>query len=345
MQQWESRVPFDPASVPRRIAFYGAAFADRLDQVHALLGDGFEIVHVPADLGQDAMAQAFADAYAVVAVNTVEGLPLPRGLGLLQVPGIGWDGVRVEHVPESASIANVAGHEIAVAEYCLAQLLDWCHRLREADAEFRAGSWARSSRFGAAPHRELRGATVGIVGYGGIGRELARMLNALGVRVLAANRSASAFDGQIEKGFALGDIPTMFEDCDFAIVAAALTPETQGLIGREALGALGPDGVLINVARGPVIAEEALYAALAERRLGGAVIDVWYRYPERLGDPDSAPSRFDFAALPNVVMTPHISGWTEGTASRRVAIVAENLRRAAVGDPLLNVVARGTRKA
>src|SRR5690606_40104800 len=67
---------------------------------------------------------------------------------LLQVPGIGWDGVRVEHVPTSASIANVAGHEIAVAEYCLAQMLDWCHRLRAADAEFRAGSWARSSRFG-----------------------------------------------------------------------------------------------------------------------------------------------------------------------------------------------------
>lgn len=171
------------------------------------------------------------------------------------------------------------------------------------------------------------------------------MLKALGVRVLAANRSMSAFDHQIDAGFALADIPTMLGQCDFAVVATALTPQTKGLIGRQALEALGPEGVLINVARGPVVEEEALYRALADGRLGGAIIDVWYHYPERLDDLDTAPSRFDFVALPNVVMTPHVSGWTEGTASRRVAIIAENLRRAAAGDPLLNVVATGTRTA
>lgn len=138
-------MPSDPASAPKRIAFYGTAFADRLDQVQALLGDGFETVHVPADLVHAEIAQALGDAYAVVTASTVEGLPLPQGLKLLQVPGIGWDGVRIEHVPTSASIANVAGHEIAVAEYCLAQMLQWCHGLRAADAEFRVGSWARSA--------------------------------------------------------------------------------------------------------------------------------------------------------------------------------------------------------
>jgi phosphoglycerate dehydrogenase-like enzyme len=342
--RWEICVTSDLAPTPRRIAFYGTAFADRMEQVQALLGAGFETVHVPADLGHEAMESALVDAYAVIAVSTVAGPPLPKGLKLLQVPGIGWDGVRVEHVPASASIANVGGHEIAVAEYCLTQMLDWCHRLREADAAFRAGSWARSSRFGAAPHRELRGATVGIVGYGNIGRELARMLKALGARVLAANRSASAFDDRIDAGFTLADVPAMFAQCDFAVTAVALVPQTEGLIGTEALEALGTEGVLINVARGPVVAERSLYDALADGRLGGAVIDVWYRYPERLDDADFAPSQFDFAALPNVVMTPHVSGWTQGTASRRVAVIAENLRRAAVGDPLLNVVATGTRR-
>lgn len=329
----------------RRVACYGAAFADRLGQVQDLLGEGFETIHVPSDLPHGAMVDAFRDAFAVIAVNTVEGLPLSEHLKLLQVPGIGWDGVQTRHVPASAQIANVAGHEIAVAEYCLAQMLDWRHRLRAAETELRAGSWARSSRFGGAPHRELRDATVGIIGYGGIGRELARMLKALGLRVLSANRSASAFDDQIDGGYALADIPTMLKQCDFAVVATALTAQTENLIGKEALDSLGPEGVLVNVARGPVVAEKALYQSLAEGRLGGAVIDVWYRYPERLDDPDSAPSRFDFAALPNVVMTPHVSGWTEGTASRRVAIIAENLRRAAAGDPLLNVVAMGTRTA
>ena len=155
----------------------------------------------------------------------------------------------------------------------------------------------------------------------------------------------SAFDEYVDTGFALAETPTMLSQCDFAVVATALTPQTESLIGKEALDALGSEGVLVNVARGPVVAEQALYEALADGRLGGAVIDVWYHYPDRLDDADTAPSQFDFAALPNVVMTPHVSGWTEGTASRRVAIIAENLRRAAAGDPLLNVVAMGTRTA
>jgi|AntAceMinimDraft_1070359.scaffolds.fasta_scaffold13391_3 phosphoglycerate dehydrogenase-like enzyme len=337
-------MPLDPSSRPKRIVCYGTAFADRLGQLKALLGEGYETVHVPAGLTIDAMAEGFADAFAVITVNTTEGLPLPQDLKLLQVPGIGWDGVKVEHVPASAAIANVAGHEIAVAEYCLAQMLDWCHRLREADAGFRAGSWARSSRYGAAPHRELSGATVGIVGYGGIGRELARLLKAFGVRVLAANRRATAFDGNVDARFALADIAMMLSQCDFAVVATALTPQTEGLVGAAALDALGATGVLVNVARGPVVDEQALYSALSEKSLSGAVIDVWYRYPERSDDTDLSPSRFDFSALPNVVMTPHVSGWTEGTVSRRVAVIAENLRRAAMGDPLLNIVAMGTRK-
>ncbi|GLQ53872.1 NAD(P)-dependent oxidoreductase [Devosia nitrariae] len=335
----------DPGSGARRIVIYGNAFADRLDAIAERLGDGFEIAHVPADLPPERMAEAFADAFAVIAVNTAEHLPLSDGLRLLQVPGIGWDGVDVAHVPASAEIANVGGHESAVAEYCLAQMLDWCHRLRAADAEFRAGSWARSSRFGGKPHRELRGSTVGIVGYGGIGRDLARMLRALDVKVVAANRSPSAFDDHVDARFGLDAVPQVLAQCDFAVIAVALTPETKGLIGKAALAALGPEGVLVNVARGPVVDEEALFEALSNGALGGAVIDVWYRYPDQLDDADLAPSRFDFAGLANVVMSPHISGWTQGTVSRRVAVIAENLRRAAVDEPLINVVATGTRSA
>ncbi len=329
----------------RRVVSYGKSFADRLDELAQRLGDGFEIVRVPTDATPQAMEEGFAGALAVIAVGTSEGLPLPDGLKLLHLPGIGWDGVSPSHVPASAEIANVGGHEAAVAEYCLAQMLEWCHRLRAADTEFRAGSWMRSSRFGGQPHRELRGATVGIVGYGNIGRDLARMLRALGVRVLAANRSASAFDDLVDARFGLDEIPQMLAQCDFAVIAVALTPETRGLIGAEALQALGAEGVLVNVARGPVVDEDALFEALSDGTLGGAVIDVWYRYPDRVDDPDPKPSRHDFAALSNVVMTPHISGWTEGTAARRVAAIAENIERAARGEALRNVVARGTRPA
>src|SRR5690606_11817630 len=141
-----------------------------------------------------------------------------------------------------------------------------------------------------------------------------------------ANRSPV---GEIEGGtsYPLERLPEMLDGCDFAVVAVALTESTRGLIGAEALAALGPRGVLVNVARGPVVEEAALFAALSERRLGGAILDVWYRYPDP-GDPDPSPAHADFAALPNVLMTPHISGWTEGTATRRIAMIAENIRRA-----------------
>ena len=253
------------------------------------------------------------------------------------MPGIGWDGIDLAQVPAGAAVAVVGGHESGVAEYCLAQMLEWRHRLRSAEAEFRAGSWARSSRFGGVPHGELRGSTIGIVGFGAIGRALARRLVPFEIALRVANRSPV---GEIEGARAIRSSGCeMLDGCDFAVVAVALTESTRGLIGAEALAALGPRGVLVNVARGPVVDEAVLLDALTEGRLGGAILDVWHRYPEaRAAAPPAA-----FAALPNVVMTPHISGWTTGTAARRVAAIAENIRRAATGAPLPNIVAHGTR--
>lgn len=98
---------------------------------------------------------------------------------------------------------------------------------------------------------------------------------------------------------------------------------------------------LINVARGAVVQEEALFRALKERRIAGAAIDVWYRYPKN--DRPFRPSRFPFHKLPNVVMTPHVSGWMLGTRQKRLQLVAENIDRLAEGRPLLNVV-QGPRK-
>jgi phosphoglycerate dehydrogenase-like enzyme len=326
-----------------RVVVYGDAFADRIPELKQRLGGDYAIKQVPYGTSPREMESAFARAIAVVAVRTDVSLPLDPALRLLQVPGIGWDEVDPRHVPIAAHISNVGGHETAVAEYCVAQMLEWRHRLRDADASFRRGSWERSSRFGGSPHRELRGATVGIIGFGGVGRMLTRFLAAFEVRVLAANRSAIADHAQLAASYPLDRLPDMMSECDFAVAAIALTPETQGLVGRVELDALGPEGVLINVARGPVVEEYALWEALTNNRLGGAILDVWYRYPETIGASDLAPAHCDFASLPNVLMTPHISGWTEGTAARRVAAIAENIRRAAAGKALLNVVAPGMR--
>ncbi len=334
----------DPTRAARhRVVVYGDAFADCVPELSRHLGTAYTVSHVPFDTPGRDLEAALAGAIAVIAVQTNAGPPFEAGLLLLQVPGIGWDGVDPLQVPVTASICTVGGHETAVAEYCVAQMLEWNRRLFDADRQFRRGSWARSSRFGGRPDRELAGATVGIIGFGAIGRELARLLSAFNMRVLVANRSMFVDQATVAAAYPLDSLQDMLSACDFAVAAIALTPETRGLIGADLLAALGPEGVLVNVARGPVVDEDALWEALTDGRLGGAVLDVWYRYPDSLEAPDQRPAHHDFASLPNVLMTPHISGWTAGTVSRRVAAIAENIRRAAAGQALVGVVAKGTR--
>jgi phosphoglycerate dehydrogenase-like enzyme len=124
---------------------------------------------------------------------------------------------------------------------------------------------------------------------------------------------------------------------DAVVVTLPLTEGTRGLIDAQALSAMRAQAVLINVGRGPVIDEQALFDALKQRRIGGAVIDTWYQYPDP-AQAQCAPSRLDFASLDNLVMTPHMSGWTEGTVRRRQQTLADNITRLAQGQPLINVL-------
>jgi phosphoglycerate dehydrogenase-like enzyme len=125
---------------------------------------------------------------------------------------------------------------------------------------------------------------------------------------------------------------------DFVLVTLPLTDQTRGMLDRAAFAAMRPTGVVINVARGAIIDEEALYTALEEHRIGGAIIDVWYRYPPHGQPQGTRPSSFAFHELDNVMMTPHASGWTDALLPRRNRAVATNLNRLARGESLLNVV-------
>ena len=121
------------------------------------------------------------------------------------------------------------------------------------------------------------------------------------------------------------------------VVSLPLSASTHGLVNASALAAMRPDAVLVNVGRGPVVDEKALFDALRMRRIGGAVIDTWYHYPTP-SQPECAPSAFDFASLDNVLMTPHMSGWTAGTVRRRQETLADNITRLSTGLPLVNVL-------
>ena len=120
-------------------------------------------------------------------------------------------------------------------------------------------------------------------------------------------------------------------------LCTALGPETTGLIDRRRLALMKPTAFLINIARGQIVDEDALYAALRDGRMGGAALDVWWQYPTA-AEPRRRGSRHPFHELPKVIVTPHNSGWTQGMVRRRWDEIAENLHRFVAGQPLINVV-------
>jgi phosphoglycerate dehydrogenase-like enzyme len=121
-------------------------------------------------------------------------------------------------------------------------------------------------------------------------------------------------------------------------LCTALERETTGLIDARRLALLKPSAFLVNIARGPVVDEDALWAVLRDGRIAGAALDVWWQYPDA-AEPTRRGSRHPFHELPNVIVTPHNSGWTEGTGRRRLAEIADNLNRFIRGDALINLVA------
>ena len=132
----------------------------------------------------------------------------------------------------------------------------------------------------------------------------------------------------------------VLSEADFVLVSTPLNADTEGLIGADELALMKPNAYIINPARGHIVDEKALFDALNERRIAGAAIDTWYDYPVAVDD-QPRPSKFPFWDLDNVIMTPHHSGATEGTRSRRALVVAENIDRLNRREPLINVVAVG----
>ena len=323
-------------SSARRLAvLVGAAILPFRDGVEAAVATPWDIVAVPDDPALSVDLIGRADAVITVAYG--RSWPSAPKLRLLQVAGAGYDGIDVEAIPAGVTLCNVFEHGPGVAEYALLAMLEWCHRLGPADRQLRAGDWSRSSRFGGAPDDELAGKTLVIVGLGRIGRAVARRARAFDMRILAVNRSADKTDPNVEQVVGLDRLHQTLREADFVVLACALTPETRGLIDGAALAAMKPTAVLVNPARGPVIDEAAFYEALAQRRIAGAAIDTWWDYPPTPAPRDPS-TRFPFHALDNVLLSPHVAGWTTGTIVRRTTEMARNLDRLARGEPLANVV-------
>jgi phosphoglycerate dehydrogenase-like enzyme len=193
-----------------------------------------------------------------------------------------------------------------------------------------------AGQLGNPPFRsELKGKTIGIVGLGKIGNQVAARAASFGVRLVATRTRAQVVPPVgIEWVGGEADIDRLFQESDYVVLACPLTPATTGLVDERRLGLMKPTAVLLNVARGPVVNEEDLYIALKGGTIRGAAIDVWYRYPKPGADQTGVPpSKFPFHELDpeTVLLTPHSSGWTLGQEVRKAQQIAANLDAIADG--------------
>lgn len=239
-------------------------------------------------------------------------------------------------------MANAFGHEVGIAEYVIGAMLALTREFPRLDAALRQGEWQSQWVVGVAPPPlwpELAGRTIGILGYGRIGQQIARRARAFDMQICAIRRDVGQ---SMEDDLALLGGPdildTVLERSDYVVVTMPASPETIGWLGEAQLRRMKPSAFLINVARAEIIDEDAIYHALSERAIAGAALDVWYRYPREPGK--AAPATRPFHELPNVLMTPHVSGWTDGTLDARARLIAENIRRIDAGEAPLNLISR-----
>ena len=283
----------------------------------------------------------------LAAVDVLVSLGFTREMGaaagrlkLVQVPGAGLDRIDRAALPQGAWLANVYGHETGIAEYVLGAMLALTRGFARIDAALRRGAWESQWAVGTpppVPWPELAGKTLGIVGYGRIGQGVARRARGFDMEILAMRRDVwrSAHD-ELDLLGGLDVLDEVLQRSDYVVLTLPLTPATRGLIGEAQLRAMKPTAVLVNVSRAEIVDEQALYHALAERRLAGAALDVWYRYPTDAAP--TLPARQPFHELDNVLMTPHVSGWTEGMLEARATLIAENIARVSRGEPPVNQV-------
>jgi D-3-phosphoglycerate dehydrogenase len=290
-------------------------WADPAQQILRNAGLDLVFMNEPAD--EASLIKAFSERPYVASVLrgtrpfTERVLAAAPSLRVIAKNGAGVDGVDIAAATARGVRVMVAAaaNADAVAEHALAMMLSMVRQLTPLDAQLRRGQWPASTFMG----HDFRGSTVGIVGFGSIGRRTAQLCAALGAQVLVYRRASSTpSEFETETDFA-----RFLSRLDILSLHCPLNDATRGLIGAAELACLKPSALLINTARGPVVDEAALIDALRHDRLRGAGLDTF--------DVEPLPADHPFTQLPNVLLSPHVAGVTHQAATQVAMITADNI--------------------
>jgi D-3-phosphoglycerate dehydrogenase len=293
---------------------------------------GAATLSLPVTRDRTGLHAALADAELVIGDYTgllaldAEAVAAAPHLAFVQMPSVGVDSCDLPALTGArVPVANTAGANArSVAEWAVGAAFALCRQLAWGDRRIRAGEWPQSALL-ARGVREIHTQRVGILGYGAIGAEAARLFGALGCPVSYWTRTPRTGVAATYR-----DLDDLLASSDLLVVALPLTPGTTGLLGTERLALLPAGALLVNVARGGIVDERALCAALDEGRLGGAALDVFADEPPPAGSP--------LRAQENVLLSPHVAGGTGQAQMNIFSQVVENITAAATGHPVKNVV-------
>ncbi|MET4780557.1 D-2-hydroxyacid dehydrogenase [Glaciihabitans sp. UYNi722] len=325
------------------------AFDDEVLSQFGAAANSVEIVQITANDAADVPPEVWAQ---VDVLHTSSVLPRPEyvpRLQWIQLDTSGVDHVRPHPIWNSSAVLTTIGgiSPVPLAEYVIWSILGMAHRLPELLEVRDTRQWpSPSERWRRMLPAPLRGSTLVIVGYGRIGREIGRIADTLGMSVVGVSRTGVAAPEQSDQFFdfapntSQADIELVGTDllmsvlprADYLVIVVPLTAATANLIDAAAVTALKPGAVVVNVARGGIIDEEALRAGLRSGQIAGAVLDVF--------DDEPLGPEHPWWNEPTVFVTPHVSGFAPQYSRQVIELVTENLRRFTEGQPLMNVVDR-----
>jgi phosphoglycerate dehydrogenase-like enzyme len=265
-----------------------------------------------------------------------------KKLKLIQIPFAGVDKLDFDLYKnrQDIYICNIHANRNAVAEHAFALILALAKNIVTNDRDLRLGRWHGFSTKEST--LQLQGKSLGIIGLGSIGWEIAKIGHTLGMKVFALKRKIEEKD--LEKKNILEflgekkDLEKVIKESYFIVITVPLTRETKGLIGEKELK-LMKEKYLINISRGTVIDEEALFKSLKEQYLAGVAIDTWYQYPT-LEQREVLPSKYNFHELDNMVMSPHTAGYTDRALEENIKSVFDNIVKIYYGEEPENQISK-----
>jgi len=301
------------------------------------LGAGARIVFL-SDISGERRARELASADVLISWNPPRELQheefgLIARAKMMQLISAGADHIPLSELPSGLMIASNAGaYAEPMAEHVLAMILAVTKNLVDRHMKLRTGNFDQANE-----NRMLRGSTCAILGFGGIGKATARLLRCFGVRIFAVNTTGRT-DESVDFIGTLNDLEHVLRLADIVIITLPLTNSTRRLIGTRQLEWMKDDAILVNVARGEIIDEGALYQKLKAHPKFTAAIDAWWVEPLRHG---KFQTNYPFLELPNFLGSPHNSGVVPGSFLKGTVRAAENVNRFLNHEPVLGVVRRG----